>query len=70
MSHLNLTALQFRMVDHVELRRSLGRCVQTVSSCSPNAYILDAADACRAVNTRSTFAELAVELGLREESKS
>lgn len=68
MSHLPLSALHFSMVEFASLRASLGpSCRVSVAHVPPwprKAFAL--VDACPTVNTRSTFAELAVELGLRE----
>ena len=62
MSHLPLKALHFPMVDLLSLRRTMPGA--TLEMTKPSKAI--PGDAVPHVNTRSTFAELAVELGLRE----
>lgn len=64
MSHLPLKALHFSMVDLFTLRRSMPGAQLEMTS-KPFICRLQR-DAQPHVNTRSTFAELAVELGLRE----
>ena len=71
MSHPPLKALHFPMVDLFTLRRSMPGATLTFTSrldlVLPSQFGLAyRPDAVPAVNTRSTFAELAVELGLRE----
>ena len=64
MSHLPLKALHFPMVDLFSLRRSMPGAELEMTS---KPFICRfQRDAQPHVNTRSTFAELAVELGLRE----
>lgn len=58
-----IPCLHFRMTDHHALAVSFGpRVVRTVTA----AVSLPGVDATPEVNTRSTFAALALELGLRE----
>lgn len=64
MSHLPLKALHFSMVDLFSLRRSMPGAELEMTS---KPFICRwQRDARPDVNTRSVFAELAVELGLRE----
>lgn len=64
MSHLPLKALHFSMVDLLSLRRTMPGA--TLEMTKKPFVCRWQRDARPDVNTRSTFAELAVELGLRE----
>lgn len=63
MSHLPLKALHFPMVDLLSLRRSMPGAQLEMTKPYSCRWQRDARPE---VNTRSVFAELAVELGLRE----
>ena len=64
-SHLPISSLHFGMVDLFSLRRSFGPGAVLEMTAKPFACRFQR-DARPNVNTRSVFAELAVELGLRE----
>lgn len=63
MKTIPCSCLHFRMTDHASLYKSLGSGVVIKLLSKVDAPVNDQ---CPTVNTRSTFAELAVELGLRE----